>query len=88
MLIVICLIEFIDDIHNYMYDGYYARRQTNLNEQLEGHWASGPRCIWVPEGKDMGTVSTLTILAPYDGPFSPEHAGVKVVALRRILTEF
>ena len=63
--------------------GYHYRGA----HKLEGHWASGPRCIWAPEGKDMGTGSTHTIMVPYDAPFPPEQAGIKIVALRRKVTE-
>ena len=55
--------------------------------KLEGHWASGPRCIWAQEGKDMEIGPTHTIMGPYDAPFPPDHAGINIVALRRKVTE-
>ena len=54
-------------------------KQTN---KLEGHWASGPRCIWAQEGKDMGTGESHMTMAPLDAPFSPEDSGIKMVAMR------
>ena len=59
-------------------------KQTN---KLEGHWASGPRCIWAQEGKDMGTGPTHTIMGPYNAPFPPEHEGVNIAALRRKMAD-
>ena len=39
------------------------------------------------EGKDMGTGPSHMTMAPLDAPFSPEHAGIKMVAMRWKMVE-
>ena len=74
----------VDKIETLTLRGCVTDKQKNF--KLEGHWASGPRWIWAPKGKDMGTGPTHTIMAPLGRALSPEHASVKSSALRRKMT--